>query len=96
MWYVWKFWAWCHGMCLIELLRRFDPWIEASSALCDMLEETVIDFSVSSRRGKVVVGKRSIEVKGEYKSKECCLIMEGVKAFTFPIVVGSYRSGSIR
>ncbi len=92
-------------------------WIEATIALCDMLEETVIDFSATPRQVsawvgsgangrvfrlqsgkviKVVVGKRSEEVEREYNSMECCLSMEGVKAFAFPIVVGSYRSGSIR
>ena len=103
--------------CLVEFLRSSDPWIEATNALCDMLEETVIDFSgtpgqVSAWVGsgangrvfrlqsgkviKVVVGKRSEEVEREYNSMKNCLSMEEVKAFAFPIVVGSYRSGNIR
>ena len=45
---------------------------------------------------KVVVGKRSEEVEREYNSMERCLSLEGINAFVFPIIVGSYRRGSIR
>jgi hypothetical protein len=50
---------WSQGgsrQCLVKFLRSFDPWIEATNALCDLLNETVIDFSGTQRKGSAWVG----------------------------------------
>jgi hypothetical protein len=50
---------WCQSgsrQCLVDFLRSLDPWIEATNALCDMLKETVIDFSGIPGQGSAWVG----------------------------------------